>query len=197
MKKIISIILVAMMIFCTGCQGGIDFDVETKLDIKTKLSVDYSVQYIRTDGYPRDTKFPQTAVIKSKQELDSYYENNKNVFNLERKDKVYSDTTIGFLDACDKYGDEFFEENNLVFVILEEPSGSNRHKLNEINLINDNSDKSLEVNIETISPEVGTCDMAAWHIILEIEKDVIFDKVNVKTQEMRESKDSLISCKVL
>lgn len=27
-------------------------------------------------------------------------------FDLERKAVVYSDTTIGFLDACDKYDDQ-------------------------------------------------------------------------------------------
>ena len=69
----------------------------------------FEAQYIRTDGYSENTSYPYHVVINSREDLEAYYEANKELFDLERKETVYSDTTIGFLDACDKYDDAYFE----------------------------------------------------------------------------------------
>ena len=53
-------------------------------------------------------------------------------------------------------------------VLLEEGSGSNRHKVNELAVI---GDSKLMIDIETVVPEVGTSDMAAWHILIEPEAE--------------------------
>ncbi|MBQ7349676.1 MAG: hypothetical protein IJW56_02180, partial [Bacteroides sp.] len=100
-----------------------------------------------------------------------------------------SDSTIGFLDACDKYNAEYFEDQILVMVLLEEGSGSNRHNVDNVKL---GSDGKLYISIRSIVPEVGTCDMAEWHILIEPEKDinvasesdvvVYLDGINPKTQ---------------
>ena len=73
----------------------------------------FEAQYIRTNGYSEDRSYPYHVVIDSKEELDAYYEANKELFDLERKEVVYADTTIGFLDACDKYDDAYFEKQLL------------------------------------------------------------------------------------
>ena len=83
-----------------------EFTLSNDIDdsqIKTQESVNYGVQYIRTNGYMEGAEFPNVVIIRSLDELNNYYKTNKDTFDLERKDKVYSDTTIGFLDACDKY----------------------------------------------------------------------------------------------
>lgn len=141
----------------------------------TQESVNYGVQYIRTDGYQDGAAFPRVEIIRSVEELNSYYEANKGTFDLERKDRVYSDTTIGFLDACDKYDAAYFEKGYLVFVLLEEGSGSIRHKVTGSTI---SSDGELGVYIDTITPEVGTDDMAEWHIIVELSRDVFVETTN-------------------
>lgn len=149
-----------------------EFTLSSDIDesqIKTQESVDYGVQYIRTNGYMEGAEFPQVVIIRSQDELNNYYEANNATFDLERKDKVYSDTAIGFLDACDKYDAEYFEKGYLVFVLLEEGSGSIRHEVTGSTI---SSDGELGIYIKTISPEVGTCDMAQWHIILEMSNAV-------------------------
>ena len=55
------------------------------------------------------------------QDLSDYYNTWHEVFDLERRDQVYSDSTIGFLDACDRYDEAFFETHYLIFVLLEDP----------------------------------------------------------------------------
>lgn len=136
----------------------------------------FEAQYIRTNGYSKDRSYPFHVVIDSREELEAYYEANKELFDLERKDKVYSDTTIGFLDACDKYDDTYFERQNLVLIVLEEGSGSIRHKLTDVRRrSNENGDADgWNITIDRIVPEVGTDDMAQWHLFLEIQMgDVI------------------------
>lgn len=72
--------------------------------------VNYDVQYIRTNGYHEGTEYPLVKIIRSVDELNAYYKANKDMYDLERRDKVYSDTTIGFLNACDKYDKAYFEK---------------------------------------------------------------------------------------
>ena len=139
-------------------------------EIKTQEPVEYGVQYIRTDGYQAGEAFPKAEIIRSVEELNRYYEANKDTYYLERRKGVSSDTTIGFLDACDKYDAVYFEKDYLVFVLLEEGSGSVRHAVTDTTV---SSDGALAVYINTITPEVGTCDMAQWHIILEMSRNVM------------------------
>ena len=54
-------------------------------------------------------------------------------------------------------------------VLLEEGSGSNRHNVDNVKL---GSDGKLYISIRSIIPEVGTSDMAAWHILIEPEADI-------------------------
>ncbi len=126
----------------------------------------FSAQYIRTNGYIDGQSYPYYVVIRSVEDLNSYYSRNKDLYDLEKKEKVYADTTIGWLDAIEKYDDEYFKANDLIMIVLEEGSGSNRH---EVKSVIKNPDGGFSVDIARDVPEVGTCDMAEWHIILEIE----------------------------
>ena len=156
----------------TECELWVEFTVtrvgDTSGDVK-KTFVDFVPQYIRTNGYHKDVEYPVVKIIRSVDGLKAYYNASKDKYDLERKDKVYSDTTIGFLDACDKYNEAYFEKQILVMVLLEEGSGSNRHNVDNVKL---GSDGKLYISIRSIIPEVGTSDMAAWHILIEPEADI-------------------------
>ena len=138
----------------------------------TGTDVQWAAQYIRTNGYSEGVLYPSVRIIDSLQELKDYYNTWHEVLDLERKDKVYSDTTIGFLDACDQYDETFFEKNYLIFVLLEEGSGSIRH---EVRSVQQTTDKKISISIDRKVPEVGTSDMAEWHIILELSRDVLVE----------------------
>lgn len=140
---------------------------------ETGTEVQWAAQYIRTNGgYEAPVLYPSIRIIHSAQELNDYYNTWHEVFDLERKEKVYSDTTIGFLDACDQYDEAFFEKNYLIFVLLEEGSGSIRH---EVRGVQQTADKKISISIDRKVPEVGTDDMAEWHIILELSRDVLIE----------------------
>ncbi|MBQ8812930.1 MAG: hypothetical protein IJZ85_00310 [Lachnospiraceae bacterium] len=137
-----------------------------------KKDCDFSVQYIRTDGYHEDIDYPVVKIIRSADELSTYYEEYKDIYYLENPAKVYSDTTIGFLDACEKYDDAYFEQQILVFVLLEEGSGSIRHQVTDVRVIGNDGESEMEIAIKTIVPEVVTDDMAEWHLMIEPEAGV-------------------------
>ena len=189
MKKIVLMILM-LCFFVLGCK---DTDVNTSVGyggitpselhdgqhgtdeisrIETDMllnSVDFDAQYIRTDGYREGVRYPIVTVIHSPEELNAYYETNKDIYSLERRTgTIYSDSTVGFLDACDKYGAEYFEDRILVLVLLEEGSGSVRHKVEGVS----SSDGELQIDIKTIVPEICTDEMAEWHIFIEPEAGV-------------------------
>ena len=136
----------------------------------------FDAQYIRTDGYSEERAYPYHTVISSKAELEAYYEAHKDIYDLERREVVYSDTSIGFLDACDKYDDAYFERQNLVLIVLQEGSGSIRHEITDVrrHRIENGASDGWDITIDVKAPEVGTCDMAQWHLFLEVQMgDVI------------------------
>lgn len=176
----------------TKCEMWAAFTVsrtdDTDKDIK-KTFIDFDTQYIRTDGYHEDIEYPVVKIIRSVYELNSYYNANKDKYSLERREDPASDSTIGFLDVCDKYTAEYFEDQILVMVLLEEGSGSIRHNVDNVK---HGSDGKLYISIRRDVPEAGTADMAEWHILIEPEKDitvasesdviVYLDGINPKTQ---------------
>ncbi|MBR0391709.1 MAG: hypothetical protein IJK38_05250 [Oscillospiraceae bacterium] len=136
--------------------------------------IDYHVQYIRTNGYSDGEEYPKIFWLTSADELEAYYEANKNKYDLEHKEHPYTDETIGFLDAAGQYDAAFFEKNDLIIVLLEEGSGSIRHEVSGLHVeaSQENGLKyDIQPEIKRIVPEVGTDDMAEWHIIIEISKD--------------------------
>ena len=176
----------------TECEMWVEFTVDrigdTRMDVK-KSFIDFDTQYIRTHWSDYDVDYPIVEIIRSVDELNAYYNENKDKYSLGRREKVYSDETIGFLDACDKYDAKYFDEQILVLVLLREGSGSIRHNVKNVKF---GSDGKLYVSIERNVPETGTDDMAGWHIFIEPEKDitvanesdvvVYLDGVNPKTQ---------------
>ena len=134
---------------------------------------DFNAQYIRTGGGHEDVEYPVVKIIRSVDELNAYYNANKDKYSLERRTDPASDSTIGFLDACDKYDEAYFEDQILVMVLLKEGSGSIRHEVRSIAWSEQN--KKLTVYIESIVPEIGTADVAEWHILVEPESIVKVD----------------------
>ena len=204
MKKFIALVFaLACVLGLVGCnqkeglqQGEKTEDIGTvNQDISEPESYAFDVQYIRTDGYSEERSYPYCIVIDSKEELEVYYDANKEQFDLERKEVVYSDTTIGFLDACDKYNDTYFESNNLVLVVLQEGSGSIRHEIIDVRAHRDENGVALgwDITIDRIVPEVGTDDMAQWHLFLEVQMgNIINDEdsiwINGKLSETKDNK---------
>ena len=132
-----------------------------------EIGMDYiqGVQYIRTDGYVEGEAYPKLFWISSAEELRNYYEANKEKYWLDGND---------FAAAMERYDAAFFNENDLIVVLLEEGSGSNRHEVTGVKVSPSQKGEKqyvIQPEIKRLVPECGTCDMAEWHIIIEIDKD--------------------------
>lgn len=135
----------------------------------------YDAQYIRTDGYHSDMQSPVVTVIRSVAELTAYYQTNKDLYDLERRSSPASDSTIGFLDVTDKYNDDYFKNNRLLLILVQESSGSNR--LNVTNIVQ--KDAGLDILVDRLVPEIGTTDMAQWHILVELNS-IELDQASIR-----------------
>ena len=118
----------------------------------------FDVQFIRTDT-PTPAPggillFPQYDIISSADEMEAYRKLTLNGINED------------FLKATEKYTEEFFTDKLLFIAHVEEGSGSNTHKITGVTKANGKTG----VHIETVTPEVGTCDMAYHRIIVELKK---------------------------
>ena len=155
--------------------GNGDFCIDGKLDVfdlcimRKKLvekmagtNYYFEAQYIRSNGIG-DIEYPQTEIITDLSELESYISSKKDNFDIR-------DVEV----AAEKYNAEWFDEHKLLVVLLEEGSGSIKHKVTGIT--------NNSVAIERLLPEVGTCDMAEWFILIETDKDFdICNDFEVKT----------------
>lgn len=123
----------------------------------------YNHQFIKTT-YRDDTEIK--TIISSKEELKSFYKKNKELLYLEHREKVYADSTIGFIDVIEKYDEKYFKKNNLALIYFTEHSGSITHEIKDISI----NEEIIYISIKQNYPEYLTCDMAGWLLILEIEK---------------------------
>lgn len=117
----------------------------------------FEVKYIKTALPEKEGSFPSYTLIEDSASLDDY---------KAQKDKGLSEA---FIEEVSSYTDEFFIKNSLFIAHIEEGSGSNSHKADRV--IKKGNETS--VYIDTVSPEVGTCDMAYHHIIVELKKSDI------------------------
>lgn len=183
-KLIVFLVLCGILTALAGCKPAVNIPETTAPAETTEPSIQltgpdttvpdeqtrelsFAARYIRTNTLQDGSLFPGVQVIGNLQQLQDYYTSNRENYDLERKEQVYADTTIGFLDACDAYDEVFFENNYLIFVLLEEGSGSITH---QVSRVLQTEEEKVAVYIDTQTPEVGTCDMAQWHVIVELSR---------------------------
>ena len=80
------------------------------------------------------------------------------------------------------YGEMFFEENNLVLILMTEPSGSNRIEVRSVGVRNN----ELNISINRFVPSMGMGVMAYWYILIPVKKDFFNgNTVNVEISTRR------------
>jgi hypothetical protein len=155
MKKTIILVLVGLL-FLIGFAACTSVDASKKSDDP----VNFAAQYIRTDEYRAADQYPVITIITSKDELENLYAE-----KYDMSEYPYLAANINLDNALKNYSDDYFKNNFLVMIVLEESSGGTRHKIETIN-----SDGKIMIN--RLLPEMGTADMAKWSIIIELENDV-------------------------
>ncbi len=120
----------------------------------------------RTDGYIDDRSYPFTVTITSAEQLGQYIEDNSELYQI--KGDMFTD-----------YDSGYFERSALVLAVLEEGSGSVSHEFIGI-------DRDYTIHIRRNVPEVGTCDMAEYHVVIEISSALAEAEFSVALETIAE-----------
>lgn len=154
-------------VYLSGAKG---YKAEGKPIDGAAAPVPFKAQYIRTNGYHAGVSYPVVTLIGSADELREYYEQNRRLYDFSNN----GGSAPGFADAIEGYDDAWFEEHQLLLVLLETGSGSVRYQVTSVM-----AGTNPVVDIDVLVPEVGTADMAEWHIL--IETDRVFDTADAIT----------------
>jgi len=158
MKNIIlSSIIFIISLITIGGQSNTKIDPSNKQSFYNYYMIHSN--YIREMDYRNDSRI----IIKSKQELDEYtgkYDNK--YYEGDRKVDGKLKTTLS------KYDEEFFKTKSLALVYVELSSGSIKVTLKEPAV----SGNTIKIDYDMEHPEIGTCDMNGYVIVVEIDKNI-------------------------
>lgn len=107
-------------------------------------------------GYNGDGSYPYTKTVTTYAEWQSLY-------------LGYSASSVsdwGFPEWLASLDEAFFAQQSLLILYLEEGSGSIRHRVDQVTV----EDGTVTVTLATLEPEIGTCDMAYWAILIPMDK---------------------------
>lgn len=182
MRQIIAIIMLLLILAGCGVQNNLPTSPPTQTVTATTVTTEeaetpltFTAQYIRTNGYRKNNQNPGVTVIASTQDLEDYYKGYREIFSQIPGFNMAVDPAAEFTEACSKYDDAFFQDNYLIFISLEEPSGSIGHQVTDVYR---HPTDGICICIDRIVPEVGTADMAQWHIVVELERCWLVDAPN-------------------
>ena len=139
---------------------------QNKTELTLPVSYDFKAQYTRT-GYHSDVAYPLAFLIDSRDALDQYFTDNAGQYDFTYSSSSYFDGSISFEAAIQNYDEKWFETHQLILAVLEEGSGSIRHKVADVSRT---ADDHVVVEITRYMPEFCTADMAEWHILVEVDR---------------------------
>ena len=116
----------------------------------------FTARRIRTDGYHEGLVYPRAVLIGSAGELEAYILENQSLYS-------FGET---FTEAAAAYDEAWFAGHQLILAVVEAGSGSVRYTVTDVTA---EKDGTVTVQVAVQSPEVGTADMAEWHLLIELE----------------------------
>lgn len=136
----------------------------------------FRADYFRTNGGREGAQYPRSYIFTDRQMLDAYLAENGGYYSFEDELTDPSTESAGFMAACRRYDEAYFKNAALIAVVVEEGSGSVRHRVESVKLQNN----ILSIRLLRQTPEVFTCDMAQWHILIEVGRLSVNEAVKVE-----------------
>ena len=144
------------------------WDVEAPDDVITDIMINPYQLWFDSDSYAQNGclygrlgyndhwNYPHIIAVNSLAEWESLY--------LGCSAGSISDG--GFTEGLAALDEAFFAEQSLLILYVEEGSGSDRHRVDQVIV----EDGTVTVTLTTLEPEIFTCDMAYWAILIPIDK---------------------------
>ena len=151
-------LLVILMAFSTCDQNDLDPSEDSPYLLFDNSRIYLDVQYIRAFWF-RDINYPVVKVISSIIDLEQYFD---------------SYLRIGNIQELKKYSDDFFENNSLIMVLIENTGGGLYQRLKKI----DGND--IFILKKYFKGGGGAAVMSSEHIIIEIKNNYLLEQYQVK-----------------
>lgn len=132
---------------------------ESIVDPSNKVAYRYFL--IRTDG--GGFASPSATMCKSVEDVEEYKELIDTGYNIGDESNQWS-----FTSFTNKYTDEFFTENTVLFILLDESNSNVEHKISAVGM----EDSDLIVDIVRQNTEEESSNSAQWNIAVELPKKV-------------------------
>lgn len=116
----------------------------------------YTTEAIKTHLYKESIEEPVVDIINNKNDLNKYMDEYE-------EDRLH--------EKLIKYTEEYFTTKSLIIITKPESSGSNTNKIDRVEKMNN----TLNIYVERKVAEIGTADMAMWHLLIELDKEIIQD----------------------
>ena len=114
--------------------------------------------------------YPIVTKISSVNGLHDYYSRNRDTYQIDvGHDGATGSMAEGVFFNSAVFNEAFFDDAFLLFIVLEEGSRSVRHIVSSVK----QEGGILSVNITRLMPQIGTADMAQWHVILVLDKSFL------------------------
>lgn len=128
----------------------------------------FSTNWIMADFWYHD--IPYITAFTNRQETQAYI----NAFGQWPNFGYWATKPFGLFYVLEGYSDEFFEDYQLIVVVLLETSGSIQHRVDV------NYDGEIWVTGYLPPDKMATDDMAGWHIVIEVTRDVDLSNLRIR-----------------
>ena len=135
--------------------------------------LNYTTKFVRTYPYDIDAQYPKYYLFNTYDSFSKYLENDALTFGGYEDNQEIS-------NLIKKYDEDYFNSHSLVILLLLEPSGSIRHQIESVKIV----ENVLHVNLVKRVPEIGDSAMAVWSIFIELDKN------NEKVKELEVSSET-------
>ena len=174
--------LVCLQRYLLGAEKTLDTETSAITDVTTatttttaassasntsaeKESYDFNAQYIFTHARKLFDyeDFPKTRIIGSRAELDEYIAENDENYDFYDKQNWFSDFSVPFSEAVEKYSDEWFETHKLVIILFRESFTNTKcHQVTKV------AKDKIEIKRLKNGGDMAICH---WHFLVEADKD--------------------------
>lgn len=96
--------------------------------------------------------------------------------SIEEFNEYVSETYNNYDTAVEKYDEEYFITSALVIAEIIKNTGNAKLTIKSVNF----DDDTIIIKFKTKTPNIVTCDMAYWHILVECSQEEASSIVNVK-----------------
>ncbi|MEG0663812.1 MAG: hypothetical protein RR483_01790 [Clostridia bacterium] len=168
-KKIFKgISLILIIIFCftlSSCNNSSEKDVSTSTT-STIENVDYKAINLQVNYENKNDEkivYPYIIAIYNNQELENFYDENKENWDLSNNAKNVDKNFRKLID--EKYTEEFFNSNFLLVSMFKETDSETFHKIKSI----EKSGEETTINVQKFLPTQRDGNESFWIIPIEVD----------------------------